>query len=137
MEGVIITPLKIIYNSKGDILHGMKKSDKGFNKFGEAYFSTVMHNEIKGWNRHSKMILNLIVPFGEVTFVIYNQQLNTYFDITLSLENYQRLTIFPGLWIGFKGISSSTNLILNIASIEHDPNDLKKLDLDKIPYNWS
>ena len=62
MDGVILTPLKQIYNSKGDIFHAMKKSDKGFNGFGEAYFSTILKGEIKGWKKHTRMTLNIIVP---------------------------------------------------------------------------
>ena len=30
MDGVILTPLKQIYNPKGDIFHAMKQSDYGF-----------------------------------------------------------------------------------------------------------
>ena len=55
MDGVNLTPLKQIHNSKGDIFHAMKKSDAGFNGFGEAYFSTINSGAINGamqsqWN---------------------------------------------------------------------------------------
>ena len=72
IEGVILTPLKKIIFPKGDILHGIKKGDDGYVDFGEAYFSTVNFGEIKGWNRHKEMTLNLVVPIGSVTFVIYD-----------------------------------------------------------------
>jgi len=136
MEGIIVTPLTIISHPKGDILHGMKKSDQGFSEYGEAYFSTLKFGEIKGWNKHERMVLNLIVPIGKVTFVIYDKKLNNYFEITISPENYQRLTVSPGLWLAFKGRDESFNLILNIASIEHDQSEIKKLDIEKIPYKW-
>lgn len=32
MDGVILTPLKQIYHPKGDVFHGMKKSDEGYEK---------------------------------------------------------------------------------------------------------
>lgn len=38
IEGVIVTPLKQIYNPRGDVWHAMKCSDPGFDGFGEAYF---------------------------------------------------------------------------------------------------
>ena len=57
IEGVQLTPLKIISHPQGDILHGMKKSDSGFSGFGEAYFTQILYNEIKGWNRHQKTCL--------------------------------------------------------------------------------
>ena len=46
MDGVILTPLKKIHNLKGCVFHAMKKSDVGFDGFGEAYFSTVNKNKV-------------------------------------------------------------------------------------------
>ena len=51
MDGITLTPLKQIFNPKGNIFHALKKSDIGFNGFGEAYFSTINQNEIKGWKK--------------------------------------------------------------------------------------
>jgi len=141
VEGVILTPLKKIYHAKGDIFHVMKKSGEGFAGFGEAYFSTIKKGEIKGWNRHKRMTLNLIVPWGEVTFVIYDGREKSvtkgnYFEVMLSPYNYQRLTVPPGLWLGFMGNSDSTNLILNIADMEHDPDEIDRLGLDQVDYKW-
>ena len=141
IDGVILTPLNKICHPKGDILHGMKKCDEGFTGFGEAYFSTINNGEIKGWNRHKKMTLNLIVPVGEVTFVIYDNREKShskgvFFKVSLSSSNYKRLTVPPKLWMAFKGGDVNTNLILNIANIVHDPNEIKKLHLNKIPYNF-
>ena len=142
IEGVILTPLNKIHHPNGDILHGMKKSDVGFAGFGEAYFSTIKTGAIKGWNKHKRMTLNLVVPFGEVTFVIYDKRESSrskgkFFKVTLSQANYQRLTVPPGLWLAFKGKSNDINLILNIADMEHNPDELEKLDLDKISYNFN
>ena len=66
MDGITLTPLRRIENPKGDIFHAMKASDTGFSGFGEAYFSTVNKSDIKGWKKHTKMTLNLIVVMGEV-----------------------------------------------------------------------
>ena len=141
IENVIITPLDKITNPKGDIFHGLKKSDHGFLGFGEAYFSTINNGEIKGWNRHKNMTLNLIVPYGEVTFIIYDARKDSisngnYFRVDLSPSNYKRLTVPPRLWIAFKGRNKETNLILNIADMEHDSKEIEKLDLNQIDYNW-
>ncbi|MBT4368917.1 MAG: dTDP-4-dehydrorhamnose 3,5-epimerase [Candidatus Marinimicrobia bacterium] len=140
MEGVILTPLKKIYHPKGDIYYGMKKTDAGFAGFGEAYFSTVKSGQIKGWNRHKRMTLNLIVPIGTVKFVVKsdrNKKLNNnLLEVELSLNNYKRLTIPPGLWVGFQCTCEYDSLILNIADMEHDPNEIDYLDLEQINYNW-
>lgn len=137
MHGVSLYPLKQIHNSKGDILHALKMSSDGFVNFGEAYFSEVKSGEIKGWKKHTKMTLNLIVPIGCIDFVIFNEEDKIFFNITLSRDNYQRLTIEPGLWMAFRGQSSGTNLLLNIASIEHDPSEAESRELEEIAYPWS
>lgn len=141
VEGVLVTPLKIISNPKGDIFHGMKRSDAGFRDFGEAYFSTIIAGEIKGWKKHREMVLNIVVPQGSIRFVVFDDRDNSrtkgnFFSITLSTENYCRLTVPPGVWMAFCGIGKQTNLLLNMASIEHDPGEAENRDLDSIDYDW-
>lgn len=135
MDGVILTSLKQMHNPKGDIFHAMKKSDTGFDGFGEAYFSTVNKDDIKGWKKHTKMTLNLVVPIGEIKFVVYNDVTNEYFNITLSQANYQRLTVTAGLWMAFQGIEKNS-MLLNIANLEHDPKEAVNIELDEIEYEW-
>lgn len=135
MDGVTLTPLKKIHSLRGDVLHAMKKSDVGFDGFGEAYFSTVNKNDIKGWKKHTEMTLNLIVPAGKIEFVIYNDKDDKFFNVTISQDNYQRLTISPGFWLAFRGLDKK-NILLNIASIEHDSSESVSIDMDKISYDW-
>lgn len=132
-DKIILTPLKKICNSKGDVFHGMKKSDKGFSGFGEVYFSTVNNNEIKGWKKHAQMTLNLVVITGEIEFVVYDG--DSFFNVRLSKKNYQRLTVKPNLWLAFRGLDNE-NMLLNLASIEHDPDESENVDLDIFNYSW-
>ena len=141
IDGIKLTPLKKIYQPEGNIFHCMKKSDLDFKSFGEAYFSTVEYNAVKAWKKHTKMTLNLIVPIGEIQFVIYddresNKSKGSFFETKLSINNYMRLTISPNLWFGFKGLGKDLNLLLNLADIEHDPKEMIRLELDKINFNW-
>ena len=135
MDGVILTPLKQIYHPKGDIFHAMKKSDIGFDGFGEAYFSTINQNDIKGWKKHTKMTLNIVVPVGNIEFVVYDENSKEFFSTKLSHNNYQRLTLKAGLWMAFKGLDKY-NMLLNLASIEHDPNEAVNIELNEINYKW-
>ena len=136
MDGVNLTPLKQIHNPKGDIFHAMKKSDVGFNGFGEAYFSIINQDEIKGWKKHTKMTLNLVVPVGKIEFVVYDENVEDFFNVKLSQNNYQRLTIKAGLWLAFRGCYEH-NMLLNLASIEHKPSEAFNINLNKIEYKWS
>ena len=82
------------------------------------------------------MTLNIIVPVGEIEFVIFDEHLKRFFNTKLSKNNYQRLTIKAGLWVAFKGCNDH-NMLLNIASMEHNPNEAVNVDLKKIEYNWN
>lgn len=135
MDGVILTPLKQIYHPKGDIFHAMKKSDTGFSGFGEAYFSTINKDDTKGWKKHLKMTLNLVVTFGAIEFVVYDENTKEFFTVILSHENYKRLTVQPGLWVAFRGVGDS-NMLLNLANLEHDPSEAINIDLSEISYDW-
>ena len=140
-QGVHLIPLKIISVDDGDVLHALKKTDPEFDQFGEAYFSTVHKNSIKGWKFHKLMISNLVVPIGEIKFVLYDDRpqsktINQFFSINLSINNYQRLVIPPKIWLAFQGIRDETNLLLNIADIPHDPDEADHRDLNLIPYPW-
>ena len=143
IEGVELTPLKVIPGDSGDVLHAMKRTESSFHGFGEAYFSIVDQGAIKAWKRHHKMTLNLVVPCGKIKFVLYDDRRDspTYGQInelTLSLQNYQRLTVPPMVWLGFKGLNDDLNMLMNISNIPHDPDEYDRIDAYKnhINYQW-
>jgi dTDP-4-dehydrorhamnose 3,5-epimerase len=141
IEGVILTLLKNIFHPSGNILHAMKATDPGYKGFGEAYFSTVNYQAIKGWKKHKIMTLNLVVPVGKIRFVIYDDRNESptkgiFEEIVLSPENYQRLTIPPHVWLGFQGLEKELNLLLNIGDITHDPLEAENLEINTFKYDW-
>jgi dTDP-4-dehydrorhamnose 3,5-epimerase len=132
---IITTPLKRVNMEEGDVLHGIKNTDKGFLAFGEAYFSSINYGAIKGWKRHLNMTLNLVVPVGKIQFVFLDEQGN-FLEEKIGSENYIRITIPPGIWFAFKGLENPSSLLLNIADIPHDPNEIERKDLSQINYKW-
>lgn len=142
MEGVTLHPLKHIIVPKGDIYHALKSTDEGYVGFGEAYFSQIEHGEAKGWKRHNRMTLNIIVPVGSIKFVIYDDRKGSstygqFEEITLSPKsNYQRLTLAPGLWMAFYGVSKGTSMLVDIIPEPHDPTEASRKDLSEIKYNF-
>ena len=142
IEGVILTPLKQIFHPKGDVFHGMKASDPGYEGFGEVYFSTIHCGDIKPWKKHIRMTLNFVIPVGKIRFVIYDDRTDSptkgsFFDITLGESNYRRITIPAGVWVAFSGVGTGMNLLLNIANLEHDPTEIERKEkLEDIQYCW-
>ena len=140
IDDVIITPLEIIETFGGNVMHAMKKTDLGYADFGEAYFSEIEKNKVKAWKRHREMTLNLIVPLGTIKFVMFDDRKgsnNMFQEVIISKENYCRLTVPPMIWVGFKGLSSFKSILLNIASIPHNPKEVEKKEIDKIQFDWS
>jgi len=141
LAGVSLTPLKIVSVENGNILHAMKINDKGYEGFGEAYFSCVNHGAVKAWKRHRLMTLNLVVPTGSIRFVMYDDRAeskikNMISEVTLSQDNYYRLTIPPMIWVGFQGITEETNMLLNIANIKHEAEESERKEIEEINFNW-
>jgi dTDP-4-dehydrorhamnose 3,5-epimerase len=129
IDGCKLTPLRIIPGEKGDVMHALRCTDEGFSAFGEAYFSSVKKGETKGWKRHRRMTLNLVVPVGSIRFHLYDDRPESPTrgqsgEVELSIENYQRLTVPPGIWLAFEGKNPGLNLLLNIADLPHDPTEV-------------
>ena len=135
LNEICVTPLKRISVTGGDVLHAMKKSDAGYVDFGEAYFSLVEFGAIKAWKRHLQMTLNLVVPIGEVQFVLIDS-VGLIREERIGEGHYARLTIPPGIWFGFQGVSKKIALLLNIADIEHSPDEVERKELDEVKYDW-
>lgn len=126
---IIITPLKKIPLEEGDVLHVLKDSDSEFLGFKEAYFSQIKKNKIKGWKKHLKMTMNLVIPIGQVQFNFYDENKNLLENIIVGEDNYCRITVPPKIWFGFKGLSLHTSYILNISNETHDPSEVERKPL--------
>jgi dTDP-4-dehydrorhamnose 3,5-epimerase len=135
LNEIIITQLARIQTPNGDVLHGMKCTDNGYNDFGEAYFSWIDFNSVKAWKRHTKMTMNIIVPIGNVRFVFFNESEGFRVE-EIGVDNYARMTVPPGIWFGFQGLGINQSLLLNISSILHDPTEVERRELHTINFNW-
>ena len=142
IEGIALHPLKHISVPNGDVFHALRCTDEGFVGFGEAYFTQIESGKAKGWKRHNKMTLNLVVVYGKIKFVIYddreNRKTKGQFEvITLSpSENYQRLTVAPGLWMSFYGADRTTSMLMDIIPEPHNPSEADKKELFEIIFDF-
>ena len=138
LTDILVTPLRRIPTIGGDVMHALKDSDDGFNGFGEVYFSWVEQGAIKAWKYHQHMTLNLVVPLGEISFVFHiKDQENCFRTETIGEEQYIRLTVPPGIWFGFQGRGSGQSLLMNLADMVHEPDEVLRKKTSEIVYNWS
>ena len=137
MEKIIITNLNKVPTEGGHIYHGLKNSENSFYGFGEAYFSNIKFSKIKAWKRHKRMTCNLIVPYGKVKFVFYDEDSDTKSTFEIGEDNYCRITVLPKIWFGFEGLHHPSSLILNISDIPHSPNEIERKEIDASNFSWS
>ena len=92
---------------------------------------------MKAWKRHARMTMNLIVPLGRVRFVFHLDGGDAFRVEEIGMDRYARITVPAGIWFGFQGLAAPQSLVLNIASIPHDPNEVERRALTEIPYGWN
>jgi dTDP-4-dehydrorhamnose 3,5-epimerase len=144
IEGVIVSPRRVIPDDRGKVMHVMKATDPEFKTFGETYFSTIYPGVVKGWHLHHRMIINYAVPVGMIKLVLYDDRKGSkthgqFDEIYMGQDNYCLVVVPPYVWNGFKCVGNTPALVVNVASIPHDPAEIERLDPHKshIPYDWA
>tara|TARA_B110000858_G_C17673307_1_gene412957 strand:+ start:315 stop:746 length:432 start_codon:yes stop_codon:yes gene_type:complete len=139
IECISINKLNIIPVTGGNVMHALKANEDSFVGFGEAYFSNIEYKSIKAWKRHKTMTTNIIVPIGRIKFVFLDDRSNKknlFQEVTVSKNNYVRITIPPLIWFGFQGLYKKESTLLNIADIPHDPCEVETKNINEFKYNW-
>ncbi len=143
IKGIVVTPLKIISDDRGSVMHMLRSDSKIFKNFGEIYFSTILNKKIKAWHLHKEATLNYACVFGKVKLVLFDDRKNSdtkgiYQEIFLSPQNYSLVTIPPNIWNGFKGLYDEHSIIANCLNLPHNEKEMVRLDRDdaKFDYAW-
>ncbi len=144
IDGVVLTPLRQIFDERGKVMHMLRKDSPVFSRFGEIYFSCTHPGAVKAWHLHKEMTLNYAVIYGEIKFVLYDDRKNSptrgeVQELFISPENYQLVTVPPLIWNGFKGVGNQTAIVANCATMPHSPAEIERRpasDRD-IPYDWA
>jgi len=144
IDGLAFTALREIADARGAVLHMLRCDASDFTRFGECYFSEIVPGAVKAWKCHREQTQNLAVPVGRVRIVIYDERRGsaTWGKLrTLELgrpDAYGRLRIPPGLWYGFRCISSIPALVANCSDLPHDPADSESRSANdsRVPYSW-
>ncbi len=143
IHDVKITPLKIISDNRGKVMHMLREDSEVFQKFGEIYFSIIFKNSVKAWHLHQEATLNYACIKGKVKLVLFDDREKSsskgkYQEIILSPLNYSLITIPPNIWNGFKNLDKDESIIANCLTIPHNEKEMVRKDpFDKsFNYNW-
>ena len=144
IHDIKITPLKIISDDRGKVMHMLRKDSAIFDKFGEIYFSTIFKDSVKAWHLHREATLNYTCIKGKVRLVLFDDREKSstkgkYQEIILSPVSYVLVTIPPNIWNGFKNLDNEESIIANCLTIAHNEKEMVRKDLfDKsFNYNWN
>ena len=144
IEGVQQISLKKIKDDRGMVMHMLRATDPNFIKFGEVYFSWTNPGIVKAWKKHQEMVQNYTVPVGYITVVLFDDRTDSptkgkVAEYAMGPEDYYLLTIPAKVWYGFKNTGSVPAMIVNCATLPHDPSEVVRtssFDDPSIPYSW-
>lgn len=143
IDGVVLTPLKQIFDERGKVMHMLREDSPVFSRFGEIYFSCTHPGVVKAWHLHKEMTLNYAVISGAIKFVLFDDRSSSpthgeIQELFISPENYMLVTVPPMIWNGFKSVGTTSSIVANCSTIPHYPDELvRKSPADPgIPYNW-
>ena len=148
IDGVILTPLKVIADERGSVRHMLKTTDPHFLAFGEVYFSTVKAGVVKAWHLHQRMTLNYACVAGEVVVGLIDLRFGSptfkqqeMCVLGTSGDAYQLLTIPPMIWNGFRipeGSAFQEAMVANCATLPHDPKEISRIHPNDFPepFDW-
>ena len=144
INGIKITPLKIISDHRGSVMHMLRNDSQDFEKFGEIYFSTVIKNGIKAWHLHKEATLNYVCIKGIVKLVLFDDRSSSstkgnYQELILSPKNYFLVSIPPFIWNGFKNLDNEESIIANCLNIPHNEKEMVRESYNSKNFNfdWS
>lgn len=143
IDGVVLTPLRQIFDERGKVMHMLREDAPIFSRFGEIYFSCTHPGVVKAWHLHKEMTLNYAVIYGEIKFVLFDDRPESTTrgevqELFISPENYLLVTVPPQIWNGFKSVGTQTAIVANCATLPHNADEIERRSAfdASIPYEW-
>jgi dTDP-4-dehydrorhamnose 3,5-epimerase len=146
IDGVKVTPLKVIPDERGRLMEMFRSDEPDFEKFGQVYLTSAYPGVVKAWHYHKKQTDHFVCVQGMMKVVLYDPrdgsptrgQVNEFF---LGMWNPVRLRIPPGVYHGFKCISTAEAVIINTPTEPYNRREPDEYRLPahtaEIPYDWS
>lgn len=138
INGVKTGPLKKTEDDRGSVLHIMRREFYGNGPIGEVYGSFIKPGKVKAWKRNLTCTQNLVVVWGQVQFIMYDEATGTLQEEIIGGPRHAILQIPAGIWYGFKGDKNIGGLVINTTEVPHEEMEIEQLDINtnKIPHVW-
>jgi len=115
----------------------LRRDDPIFAGFGQAYFSTIFPGVIKAWHAHRRQTDTMVVIKGICKIGFYDARkesatLGKTHSVVVGEFNPMLVQIPPGIYHGFKALSSEEVLLVNLPS---EPYNSGSPDELRLPWN--
>jgi dTDP-4-dehydrorhamnose 3,5-epimerase len=146
IQGVTTRRLKMIPDERGSLMEMLRNDWSEFMQFGQVYITAVFPGVVKAWHFHKLQTDFFVCVSGMAKVVLYDAREDSptkgeIREFFIGALNPLLLTIPPGVYHGFKGISQETTLIVNIPThtYAYETPDEYRIDPhdNNIPYDWS
>jgi len=144
IEGVKIKSLRVIPDERGRLMEILRCDDEVFTKFGQVYMTTTLPGVVKAWHYHKIQTDYVCCIKGMIKLALYDAresptkgELNEFF---IGEYNPLLVTIPPGVYHGWKCVSESEAIVINIPTEPYNrqnPDEYRlPPDTKEIPYDW-
>lgn len=113
----LLRGVEVVEGESSTIVKYIDAESDDYVGFGEIYFCKIQNGVDRGWKIHALSTCNLMVPVGEVAFVVADLEMSTYRFYRLGQERMQRLLIPPLHWYRFVAESEPYAVIANLLDI--------------------
>lgn len=136
---VKVSPLQTIPDERGCVKHFIRSDSSDFVEFGETYITEVYKGVVKAWHGYPTKLMHYAVIKGMVKLALFDsrkdsptfQQAETLF---VGDDNYVRVTIPPGVFNGFKGLTDA--IVVVTASEPFSEQGIVRFPPDYFEYDW-
>lgn len=146
IEGVVVKPLRVVPDERGRVMEILRCDDAEFEKFGQCYCTTVRPGAVKAWHCHRLQTDNFAVVSGMAKVVLYDGRDGSptrgeLAELFAGMHNPILVHVPPGVYHGFKGISTDETVIVNCPTEPFGREQPDEVRLPAhggpIPYDWS
>ena len=146
IDGVRTKELHVIPDERGRLMEILRCDEEMFENFGQVYMTTAYPGVVKAWHYHKLQIDHFAAVKGMMKVVLYDGregsptqgEINEFF---IGEHKPLLIQIPKGVYHGFKCISETEAIVVNIPTMPYNCNEPDEYRVDphsgEIPYDWS
>jgi dTDP-4-dehydrorhamnose 3,5-epimerase len=146
IDGVRVRILKRHSDERGSLTEVLRRDWSEFTKFGQAIVTVNRPGVIRAWHWHDRQTDMIVVIEGRAVVPLYdgrpgsttNGQVEAY---VCGADDLKAIFVPPGVWHGYKTVSSEPAIILNFPDQVYDPahpdEHRAPHDTPAVPYDWN